>query len=246
MAIYQARFNRYLQDRGLKDTAQQHVWAFLGDGESDEPESLGALTLAVARAPRQPDFHRQLQPAAARRPRARQRQDHSGAGSCLPRCRLECHQGDLGRRLGRLLGQRQDRPARQAHERGGRRRISEIHRRAGLLHPRAFFRQVPGVARAGRADFPTSSCTSCDAAATIPQKVYAAYDAAVKCKGGPTVILAKTIKGYGLGEAGEGRNTTHQQKKLNEEELVDFRNRFGIPLSDKDVRDCPFYQARRR
>src|SRR5262249_30231510 len=70
-----------------------------------------------------------------------------------------------------------------------------------------------------------------------PLKVYAAYDAALKYKAGPTVILAHTIKGYGLGEAGEGRNTTHQQKKLNEEELIDFRNRFSIPLSDKDVRD---------
>jgi pyruvate dehydrogenase E1 component len=75
-----------------------------------------------------------------------------------------------------------------------------------------------------------------------PEKVYAAYKAAVECKGKPTVILAKTIKGYGLGEVGEGRNTTHQQKKLNEEELREFRSRFGIPISDDEVAKAPFYR----
>ena len=75
-----------------------------------------------------------------------------------------------------------------------------------------------------------------------PEKVYAAYKAAVECKGRPTVILAKTIKGYGLGEIGEGRNATHQQKKLNEEELREFRSRFGIPISDEEVAKAPFYR----
>ncbi|MGH8016009.1 MAG: transketolase-like TK C-terminal-containing protein, partial [Candidatus Zixiibacteriota bacterium] len=75
-----------------------------------------------------------------------------------------------------------------------------------------------------------------------PEKVYAAYKAAVEHEGKPTVILAKTIKGYGLGEAGEGRNVTHQQKKLNEQELREFRTRFGIPISDKEVADAPFYR----
>ena len=75
-----------------------------------------------------------------------------------------------------------------------------------------------------------------------PEKVYAAYKAAVECKGKPTVILAKTIKGYGLGEGGEGRNVTHNQKKLNEEELREFRTRFGIPISDERVAEAPFYE----
>ncbi len=75
-----------------------------------------------------------------------------------------------------------------------------------------------------------------------PEKVYAAYKQAVETKGRPTVILAKTIKGYGLGEAGEGRNVTHQQKKLNEVELREFRTRFGIPISDEDVAKAPFYR----
>ena len=75
-----------------------------------------------------------------------------------------------------------------------------------------------------------------------PEKVYAAYAAAMQCKGKPTVIIAKTIKGYGLGEVGEGRNVTHQQKKLNEEELRAFRTRFGIPISDDEVAKAPFYR----
>ena len=75
-----------------------------------------------------------------------------------------------------------------------------------------------------------------------PEKVYTAFKAAVEHKGSPTVILAKTIKGYGLGESGEGKNITHQQKKLNEEELREFRTRFGIPISDEDVAKAPFYR----
>ena len=75
-----------------------------------------------------------------------------------------------------------------------------------------------------------------------PRKVYAAYKAAVEHKGQPTVILAKTVKGYGLGEAGEGRNITHQQKKLNEKELREFRARFGIPISDEEIAETPFYR----
>src|SRR5262249_6605301 len=75
-----------------------------------------------------------------------------------------------------------------------------------------------------------------------PAKVYAAFHAAVHHKGSPTVILAKTIKGYGLGEAGEGRNVTHQQKKLNEDELLAFRARFGVPIADEDIHEAPFYR----
>jgi pyruvate dehydrogenase complex dehydrogenase (E1) component len=104
-AIYQARFMKYLQDRGLIDTDNRKVWAFLGDGEMDEPESMGAIGMAGAREARQPDLRHQLQPAAARRPGARQRQDHPGTGIRLPRRRLERDQGDLGFLLGPAAGQ---------------------------------------------------------------------------------------------------------------------------------------------
>jgi pyruvate dehydrogenase E1 component len=89
---------------------------------------------------------------------------------------------------------------------------------------------------------PTSSSSKLRRGGHDPEKVYAAYKAAPSTTGAPTVILAKTIKGYGLGEAGEGRNVTHQQKKLNEEELREFRDRFGIPISDEDVAEAPFYR----
>ena len=100
-AIYQARFNRYLHARGLADTSRSRVWAFLGDGECDEPEALGALTLASREGPRQPDVRRELQPPASRRSGARQRQGHPGARGRVHRRRLERDQGDLGARVGR-------------------------------------------------------------------------------------------------------------------------------------------------
>ena len=106
MAIYQARFMKYLQGRGLAETAGRKVWAFLGDGEMDEPESLGAISMAGREKPRQPDLRHQLQPAAPRRPGARQRQDHPGARDELPRRRLERHQGHLGLALGPAPGRR--------------------------------------------------------------------------------------------------------------------------------------------
>ena len=100
-AIYQAQSNRYLTNRGIKDASDQQVWAFLGDGEMDEVESRGALQWAANDEPRQPELRHQLQPAAPRRPGARQRQDHPGARELLPRRRLERHQGRLGPRVGR-------------------------------------------------------------------------------------------------------------------------------------------------
>ena len=100
-SIYQAQFNRYLHNRGIKDTSEQQVWAFLGDGEMDEPESLRRAPARRPRGARQPHLRHQLQPPAPRRPGPRQRQDHPGAGVVLPRRRLERHQGRLGPRVGR-------------------------------------------------------------------------------------------------------------------------------------------------
>ena len=121
MAIYQARFLKYLDNRGILDAGDRKVWAFLGDGEMDEPESLGAISLATREQPRQPDLRHQLQPAAPRRAGARQRQDHPGARVGLPWRRLERHQGRLGRQLGPAPGHRERRSAAPAHGRGGRR-----------------------------------------------------------------------------------------------------------------------------
>ena len=113
-AIYQARFNRYLHNRGIKDTSRQHVWAFVGDGEMDEPEALGALGVAAREGLDNLDVRRQLQPAAPRRTGPWQRQDHPGAGSLLPRRRLERHQGRLGTRVGPPPGGRPRRGPRRS------------------------------------------------------------------------------------------------------------------------------------
>ena len=102
-AIYQAQFNRYLRDRGIKDTTDQHVWAFLGDGEMDEPESRGLLQLAANDGLDNLDLRDQLQPAAAGRPGPRQRQDRPGAGGVLPRRRLERDQGAVGPGVGHAV-----------------------------------------------------------------------------------------------------------------------------------------------
>jgi pyruvate dehydrogenase complex dehydrogenase (E1) component len=144
MAIYQARFLKYLHNRGLADTAGRHVWAFLGDGEMDEPESLGAISLA-----------------------ARERLDN-------------------------LAGMSDD--------------------------------EIWALNRGGH----------------DPGKIHAAYAAAAAHTGQPTVIVAKTVKGYGMGEAGEGQNITHQQKKMAENTLRVFRDRFGINVPDDQIVRLPY------
>ena len=241
MAIYQARFNRYLHHRSLKDTAQQHVWAFLGDGETDEPESLGALTLAS--------------------------REHLDNLTFIVNCNLQRLDGPV-RGNGKIIQELEaafrgagwnvikviwnsDWDVLLAKDKSGLlvKRMNEVVDgefmkyavEPGSYMREHFFGKYPEVAELV-ANYSDDQLHKLGRGGHDPQKVYAAYDAALKFKGGPSVILAHTIKGYGLGEAGEGRNTTHQQKKLNEEELIEFRNRFAIPLSDKDVRDCPFFK----
>ena len=150
MSIYQARFMRYLHDRGLRDTTRRKVWAFVGDGETDEPESLGSDFARRAREARQPDLGRQLQPAAARRTGSRQRQDHSGARGRLQRRRLERHQGHLGKPLGSAARRRQDRPARAVDERVRRRRLPNVQVARRQVRPRRILRPLSRDARARR------------------------------------------------------------------------------------------------
>ena len=230
MAIYQARFNRYLQHRGLKDTSQQQVWCFLGDGETDEPESLGALTLAVAREARQPDLRHQLQPAAARRPGARQRQDHPGTGSRLPRRRLERHQGHLGQRLG-PAARHATRPACSSSAWA---RWSTASTRSTPSSP------APTSASTSSASIP--SC--CKLVEHLTDEQLQQADARRPRSGEGLRRLQGRRRAHGRADRHPGqdrsratawarpakaRNITHQQKKLNEEELREFRTRFGIP-----------------
>jgi pyruvate dehydrogenase E1 component len=241
MAIYQARFNRYLEDRGLKPVTDAKVWAFLGDGETDEPESLGAITLAA--------------------------REHLDNLIFVVNCNLQRLDGPV-RGNGQII-QELESAFRGAGWNvikviwgGDWDPILEldtddllVKRMGGMLDGEAqkfvvesgsyirqhFFGGDPRLQKLVEA-IPDEALRRLRLGGHDPRKVFAAYKAAVDHKGSPTVILARTIKGYGLGESGEGKNITHQQKKLNEDELRLFRSRFGIPLSDDDVAEAPFYR----
>jgi pyruvate dehydrogenase E1 component len=240
-AIYQARFNRYLHDRGIADTSGRHVWCFIGDGETDEPESLGAISLA-----------------------ARERLDNL---IFVINCNLQRLDGPV-RGNGKII-QELETVFRGAGwnvvkviwgddwdpllERDGSgllvRRMNEVVDgqyqkytvESGAYIRRDFFGRYPELL-ALVDDLPDAKLERMRRGGHDPEKVYAAYARAVAHPGQPTVILAKTIKGYGLGEAGEGRNVTHQQKKLNEDELRGFRDRFEIPIPDDRLAEAPFYR----
>jgi pyruvate dehydrogenase E1 component len=241
MAIYQARFNRYLEDRGLRDTSRQHVWAFLGDGEMDEPESMGAITLAA---------REELDNLLFVINCNLQRLDGPVRGNGKIVQELEAAFRGAGWNVIKVLWGSDWDPI-LARDRGGKlvdalNRVvdGEMQRYSvsgGAYIRERFFGQDPALQELveGYSDEQLSRLRR---GGHDPEKVFAAYEAAMNHHGSPTVILAHTIKGYGLGEAGEGRNVTHQQKKLNEEELQRFRSRFGIPISDEQVADAPFYK----
>ena len=241
-AIYHARFIKYLENRGLKQSTGGKVWAFLGDGEMDEPESLGSITLASRETARQPDLRRELQPAAARRPGAWQRKNHSGTGSDFPWRRLERHQSASGAPIG-TASFRMIATACWSRRLG---EVSDGQYQKYFVESGAYFRQ--NLFGTDPRLLKMVEHLSDDQLARMrlgghdPIKVHAAFRAAVETTGAPTIVLAKTIKGYGLGEAGEGKNITHQQKKLNEDELQMFRSRFGIPIPDDELHEAPFYR----
>jgi pyruvate dehydrogenase E1 component len=241
MAIYQARFNKYLHDRGIKDTSGQHVWAFLGDGETDEPESLGALTLAGREKLDNLIFvincnlQRLDGPVRGNGKIIQELEGvFRGAGwnvikviwgdSWDPLLAKDKH-GLLVKRMGEIVD-------------GEYQKYTVM---PGEYIREHFFGKYPELLQMVRA-MSDEELAKLRRGGHDPEKVYAAYKAAVECQGRPTVILAKTIKGYGLGEAGEGRNVTHQQKKLGDKELREFRSRFGIPISDDEVSKAPFYR----
>ena len=168
-AIYQARFNRYLHNRRLDDTSESRVWCFVGDGETDEPETLGAICAGRPRAARQPHLRRQLQPAAPRRPGAGQRQDHPGARGHLPGRGLERHQGHLGLEVGRAAGPRRRRRAAQQDEHHRRRRVPALRGRVRRLHPRALLRPRPAAAQDGRAPLRRRAALPAPRRARLPQ-----------------------------------------------------------------------------
>jgi pyruvate dehydrogenase E1 component len=241
MAIYQARFNRYLVHRGLKDTSQQRVWCFLGDGETDEPETLGALTLASRERLDNLTFVVNCN---------LQRLDGPVRGNGKIIQELEAAFRGAGWNVIKVIwGSEWDRIF--AKDRDGRlvEYLGQVcdgeYQRLGIETGKyireQFFGKHPELLSL-IADLSEEQLRRMSRGGHDPEKVYAAYKAAVEHGGQPTVILAKTVKGYGLGEAGEGKNITHQQKKLNEDELAEFRTRFGIPISDEEVAHLPFFK----
>ncbi|MGC1484556.1 MAG: pyruvate dehydrogenase (acetyl-transferring), homodimeric type [Candidatus Acidiferrum sp.] len=241
MAIYQARFNRYLEDRGLKPVTDAKVWAFLGDGETDEPESLGAITLASREKLDNLIFVVNCN---------LQRLDGPVRGNGQIIQELEsAFRGARWNVIKVLWGSEWDPILERDTEGLLVKRMGELvdgeYQKmvvsSGAYVREHFFGSDPRLLQLVE-PLPDEALRRMRLGGHDPRKVYAAYKAATEHRGSPTVILARTIKGYGLGEAGEGKNVTHQQKKLNEEELREFRSRFGIPLNDDDCVEVPFYR----
>lgn len=241
MAIYQARFNRYLEDRGLKRNNDTKVWAFLGDGETDEPEALGAISLASREKLDNLIFVINCN---------LQRLDGPVRGNGKIVQELEAVFRGAGWNVIKVLwGSEWDSLLEQDKSGLLIKRMNEVVDgeyqkyvvEGGAYIRKHFFGKYPELLKLVE-QYTDEELENMKRGGHDPEKVYAAYKSAVEFKGAPTVILAKTVKGYGLGEAGEGKNITHSQKKLNEDELREFRTRFGIPISDDDVAKAPFYR----
>ncbi|MCF8228874.1 MAG: pyruvate dehydrogenase (acetyl-transferring), homodimeric type [Bacteroidales bacterium] len=241
MAIYQARFNKYLEDRGLIKENNQKVWALVGDGEMDEPESMGALTVASREELDNLIFVINCN---------LQRLDGPVRGNGKVIQELEAAYKGAGWNVIKVIWGADWDPLLEKDKNGHLVRIMEdtpdgqyqkYVASSGNYIRKDFFGKHEETKKLVE-NYSDEQLERLRRGGHDPQKVFNAFKRAVAHKGSPTVILAKTIKGYGLGEAGEGRNITHQQKKLNEKELLYFRDRFGIPLSDEDAMKAPFYK----
>ncbi|MEM1440290.1 MAG: pyruvate dehydrogenase (acetyl-transferring), homodimeric type [Pseudomonadota bacterium] len=240
MAIYQARFMRYLENRELIPRTDRKVWCFLGDGETDEPESLGAITMPVREGLDNLVFVINCN---------LQRLDGPVRGNGKIIQELEAAFGGAGWNVLKVVwGSRWD-PLLARDTQGLLRRVMEetvdgeyqnYKNKGGAYTRENFFGKFEEL-KALVANMSDEDIWRLNRGGHDPIKVYSAYEKAVNHKGQPTVILAKTVKGFGLGEAGgEGANITHQQKKLDTEALREFRDRFNIPVSDAELEDVPY------
>ena len=241
MAIYQARFNRYLEDRGLKQKTDAKVWAFLGDGETDEPETLGAITLASREHLDNLIFVINCN---------LQRLDGPVRGNGSIVQELEAAFRGAGWNVIKVLWGSDWDPLFEKDVDGLlAKRLGEMvdgEYQKLIVESGAYIREhvFGGDPRLLKMveDIPDEKLHALRQGGHDPKKVYAAYKAAVDHRGTPTVILARTIKGYGLGEAGEGRNVTHQQKKVDEDTLRHFGERFGLSFTEEQFAEVPFYR----
>lgn len=244
MSIYQARFNKYLSARKILKDDKSNVWCFIGDGECDEPETLGALTLASRENLDNLTFVINCN---------LQRLDGPVRGNAKMIQELEAIFRGAGWNVIKVVwGSNWDELLNSPHRDLLIKRMEEAvdgEYQKYVVEPGSYFRknffgkypellemvnhltdnQLKELLRGGH----------------DPKKVYAAYKQATEHKGAPTVILAKTVKGYGLGEAGEGKNISHQQKKMNEKELREFRDKLNIPIDDEEVVETPFYRPKK-
>ncbi|MBL1141228.1 MAG: pyruvate dehydrogenase (acetyl-transferring), homodimeric type [Proteobacteria bacterium] len=241
MAIYQARFMRYMENRELIKDTNRKVWAFMGDGEMDEPESMGAIDLAAREKLDNLIFviNCNLQRLDGPvRGNSKIIQEMEGAfrgagwnvikviwGSYWDPLIARDTSGKLYQRMEEVVdGEYQSYKAKD-----------------GAFVRERFFGKYPEL-KEMVANMSDEDIWRLNRGGHDPHKVYAAYAAAVKHTGQPTVILVKTVKGYGMGNAGEGMNMTHQQKKMGEDALKQFRDRFNIPINDEEIKDAPFYK----
>jgi len=239
MAIYQARFMRYLENRELTQPSDRKIWCFLGDGEMDEPESMGAITMPVREGLDNLIFVVNCN---------LQRLDGPVRGNGKIIQELEAAFLGAGWNVIKVIwGSRWDPLLARDHD-GLLRRVMEecvdgeyqnFKSKGGDYVREHFFGKYPQTA-AMVANMSDDEIWRLNRGGHDTRKVYAAYHQAVRHQGQPTIILAKTVKGFGMGTAGEGQNVAHQQKKLDVDALKEFRDRFNIPVSDKDIDNIPY------
>ncbi|MFT4580318.1 MAG: pyruvate dehydrogenase E1 component [Gammaproteobacteria bacterium] len=241
MAIYQARFMRYLENRDLSNTGNRKVWAFMGDGEMDEPEAFGAASLAARENLDNLIFvincnlQRLDGPVRGNGKIIQELEsDFRGAGWNVIKVIWGSYWDPLfARDTNGLLVKRMEEAVDGEYQ--------NYKAFNGAYVREHFFGKYPEL-KAMVANMSDEDIWRLNRGGHDPHKVYAAYAQAMTASGKPTVILCKTVKGYGMGEAGEGKNITHSQKKMGEDALKHFRDQFNIPISDEEIADAPFYK----
>ncbi|MDC8830183.1 pyruvate dehydrogenase (acetyl-transferring), homodimeric type [Alteromonas gilva] len=240
-AIYQARFLKYLTNRGLKDCSDQRVWCFLGDGEIDEPESLGAIGLASREGLDNLTFVvncnlQRLDGPVRGNGKIIQELEGTfrGAG-------WEVIKVIWGRYWDPLLARDTSGKLLQVMNETVDGEYQNYKAKGGNYTRENFFGKYPEL-KEMVSNMSDEDIWRLNRGGHDPVKVYAAYDRAVNTKGRPQVILAKTVKGYGMGAAGEGKNIAHQVKKMDMEAVKHYRDRFNIPVSDEALKDLPYYK----